>query len=82
MSNFNIAHVSTVQMEIPINANGDIATKSEITAGVKKMAIAGISAAASLSQASTVFDTFFGTICNTDFDSLSAKKTTVQGVNI
>ena len=81
MAEFENNPVSTVQMEVPLNADGDIATNGETFAGVKKVNIEGIKATATLVQASTVFDAFYGTIADTSFDSLSAKKTITQGVS-
>lgn len=81
MAEFINNPVAAVQMPVPIKANGDIAVIGETEAGVKKVTIDGISSAASLAQASTVFNVFYGTIGNTDFDSLSAKKTITQGVS-
>lgn len=80
MAEFINNPVSTVQMNVPTNADGDIATTGEIQTGIKKVSIEGIKATATLAQAATVFDAFYGTIADTSFDSLSAKKTTVQGV--
>lgn len=81
MPNFDTALTSTVSMEVPKNIDGNIATNGEITKGVKRVNIDGIKADATLTQANTVFNTFYGTICNCTADSLSAKKTTVQGVS-
>lgn len=82
MAAFTNNPISTVQMNIPIKSNGDIATTSEISAGVKKVNIDGIKTAATLAESATVFNEFYGLIGNTTFDSLSAKKTTVNGVTL
>lgn len=79
MANFGNALTSNVQMKIPLNFDGNIATSGQTTKGVKTWSINGISATASLDDANAVFGAFT-TICNTSFDSLSAKKITTQEV--
>lgn len=82
MAEFEIAKTASVSMHIPLKADGTIKTMSETsaTAGVKKTSIDGIKATATLAESATVFNTFWGTIADTEFDSLNAKKTTSQGV--
>lgn len=79
MANFENALTSNVQMKIPLNLDGNIATSGQTYAGEKAWNIDGISATATLADSNAVFSAFT-TICNTSFDSLTAKKTTVQGV--
>lgn len=81
MANFENNPVSTVQMNVPTKSDGNIAVVGDTPTGVKKLSIDGISATSSLADANTVFDAFLS-IANTTFDSLSAKKTTVQGVTL
>lgn len=80
MPNFETAYTSKLSMKVNKNADGNIATESEITAGVKECSIDGFKKDGTLTEADTLFGTFYHTICNATYDSLSAKKTTVQGV--
>lgn len=80
MADFQNVSTSTVQLKVPLNADGNIATKSETTAGVKTVSIDGIKATATLTESNAVFNAFYGVICNSSFDSLTAKKITTQGV--
>lgn len=83
MSEFQQAKISTVQLKIDTTAAGNIAQEGDIIAGTKKISIAGISATANLADSMKVFNVFYGeSLAGGTFDSLSASKTTVQGVTI
>lgn len=80
MAEFENAITANLSMKVETNADGNIATQSEIGTGVKRCSIDGIKANSTLSEATEVFKTFYMIICNASFDSLSAEKTTVQEV--
>lgn len=79
MADFENAVTSTVQMKIPLTYDGNIAVAGDTVTGTKLYSIEGISAGANLQTAAAVYRAFT-IICNSSFDSLSAKKITNQGV--
>lgn len=80
MAEFSPAVTASVKMNVPMNGDGFIAQDGDTVAGTKAISIGGISAGANLAGANAVFTAFLGNIAGGSFDSLTAKKTIVQGV--
>ena len=80
MADFTPINTMSVRMNVEMTADGNIAQSGDTTAATKSMSINGISAAANLSDASTVFNAYYGDIAGGNFDSLSAKRTLTGGV--
>ena len=80
MAEFTSAVTASVKMNVDMNEDGYIAQSGETVAGTKAITIHGIKAAATLAEANAVYDAFFVNIAGGTADSLSAKKTIVQGV--
>lgn len=80
MPDFQNVPTATVQVKVPLNLDGNIATQGETTNGTKTVSLDGIKQAATLTESNAVFSAFYSVICNSSFDSLTAKKITTQGV--
>ena len=80
MAEFATANTATVKMKIDINADGKIAQTGDTVVGSKTPSLAGIKPTATLAEAKTVFDAFYGQIAGASYDSLTAVKTITQGV--
>lgn len=80
MAEFANAVTANVKMQIDMTADGNIAQTGDTVAGSKAPTIKGIKAAATLAEAKTVYDAFYGTIAGATYDSLTAEKTIKTGV--
>ena len=80
MAEFTTANTATVKMKVNLNTAGNIAQSGDTVKGTKFPSLQGVKAAATLAEAKTVFDAFYGTICGATYDSLSAEKTIKQEV--
>lgn len=80
MADFSPAVTATVKMNVDATTGGYIAQSGDTVTAQKAVNIQGIKAAATLAEATTVFNAFYGDIAGGTFDSLSAKKTITQGV--
>ena len=80
MAEFANAVTANVKMKIDMTAAGNIAQTGDTAAGSKAPTIKGIKAAATLAEAKTVFDAFYGTIAGATYDSLTAEKSIKTGV--
>lgn len=81
MADFAVAYTASVKMKVPTTTGGYIAQSDDtVTGSTKLVTMPGIKAAATLTEANTVFNAFLGNIAGGSFDSLSAVKTITQGV--
>ena len=77
---FANAVTANVKMTVNMTAEGNIAQSGDTVAGSKNPTLKGIKAAATLAEAKTVYDAFYGTIAGATYDSLTAEKTIKTGV--
>ena len=80
MADFSAANVANVKMKVNMNTAGTIAQSGDEVKGTKMPLLAGIKANATLTEATAVYDAFYGTIALGTFDSLTAVKTITQEV--
>ncbi len=80
MTEFTPAVTASVKMNVDMTADGFIAQSGDTVASTKAISIPGIKAGATLAEANAVFTAFLGNIAGGTSDSLTAKKTIVQGV--
>lgn len=81
MAEFAEATVSSLKVNVDLNAAGNIAQDGETAAGQKAITINGFKASGNLAAADTVFNKLIGNIAGGTYDTLSAVKITIQGVN-
>ena len=81
MAEFKAATVANVKMKVSLNEAGTIAQTGDTLKGTKQPTNPGIKAAATLAEATAVWDAFYGTIGGATFDSLSAVKNITQEVD-
>jgi len=80
MAEFANATTANVKMKIDMTAEGNIAQSGDTVSGSKNPTLKGIKAAATLAEAKTVFNAFYGTIAGATYDSLTAEKSIKTGV--
>lgn len=80
MAEFAQAKTAQLKMSVDMTAAGNIAQSGDTVAGSKKPTLKGLKPAATLDEAKTVFDAFYGTIAGATYDTLTAEKTIKQGV--
>ena len=80
MAEFSNNATAQVKMKVNLNTDGNIAQEGEVQKGTKTPMLSGIKAGATLSEATKVFDAFYGKIAGGTYDSLSAVKNIHQGV--
>lgn len=80
MAEFTSANTATIKMNVDMTAEGFIAQNGDTVASTKKPLLHGLKADATLAEANTVYNFFYGTLAGGTYDSLSAVKNITQEV--